>query len=68
MLDSPGRGQTSKIRSPEPGDCHTGVLRRCAMADTCRLCRDEVYQEGLCELHYLRQKEMEKDWHLGVGH
>jgi len=38
------------------------------MTETCRLCRDEVYEEGLCELHYLRQKEMEKDWHMGVGH
>lgn len=38
------------------------------MAETCRMCSEEAYQDGLCELHLLRQRELEKDWHMGVGH
>lgn len=38
------------------------------MAETCRLCNDDAHLDGLCEWHYLRQREWEKDWHMGVGH
>lgn len=39
------------------------------MADaTCRLCDHEVFADGLCDLHWLKRREMEKDWHMGVGH
>ena len=35
---------------------------------TCRYCDDDVFLDDVCELHYLRRREMEKDWHMGVGH
>ncbi len=34
----------------------------------CRLCEHEVFADDLCELHWLRRQELQKDWHMGVGH
>lgn len=38
------------------------------MEVTCRLCDEEVFADDLCELHWLRRQELQKDWHMGVGH
>lgn len=35
---------------------------------SCRYCDDEVFRDDVCELHFLRRRELEKDWHMGVGH